>query len=68
MMGMLHGEDAPNVIGCSTNHVKMSREESEPEDCSVRRDMLGSVFDYDEKIQIYRNQLHYGNTSFPHPY
>ena len=67
MMGTLHGEDAPNVIGCSTNYVKTYREENDSEDCSVRRDLLGSVFDYDEKIQVYRNQLHYGNTGIPRP-
>ena len=29
--------------------------------------MLGSVFDYDEKIQVYRNQLHDGNSDVPRP-
>ena len=48
MMGTLHGENASNAIGCSTNYVKTSREEDLSEDCSGRRDLLGSVFDYDE--------------------
>jgi len=62
MMNILHEKKAFNVIECSINYVKISHQENESEDCSVRRDLLRSVFDYDEKIQIYCNQLHYKNT------
>ena len=67
MMGTLHGENAPKVLRCSINCVKTSREEDESEYCSIRRDLLGSVFNYDEKVQVYRNQLHYGNPGFTRP-
>jgi len=61
MIGTLHGEQSPHVIGCSTNYVRTHRQENDDQDCSTRRERLGAVFSYDYKIQHWRNENRLGN-------